>query len=119
MSVAQNYQIPDTLLTYRNLDLKATGQVVKSSGGKIYEYHISNNNAAALYVKMYDKATAPTNSDTPIRTLFIPTKAVIVLYSDHGIPFANGISLRACTGVADNDNTAPSTNDVVANISYL
>ena len=35
-----------------------------------------------------------------------------------GIAFANGISIRAVTGIADANTGAPGTNDVVVNLVY-
>jgi hypothetical protein len=107
------------LLTYRNLSVGTTGAVVKSAKGAIFEYYIYNNSAAVLYLKLYDKATAPTSSDTPIRTYPIPATNGANLCVTDGIQFLNGISIRCTTGVADNDTGAPAANDCVVNIGYL
>ena len=104
--------------SYRNLDLGATGQVIKASSGYLYGYYIANNATSVRYLKVYDKATAATQADTPILTLPIPpTGAANAVWGD-GIPFSAGISVRATTGVADNDTGAPSTNDVIVNLFY-
>lgn len=107
------------LLTYRNINAQTTGSVVKAYAGGIFDLTMSNANAAIRYLKLYDKATAPTSSDTPIRTYLLPPSSTVVVPVTDGIDFVNGISLRASTGVADNDNTAPSANDVLVNIGYL
>lgn len=107
------------LLTYRNLDAQVTGSIVKASAGGIFEMYVSNSNAAARYLKLYDKATAPTASDTPIRTYYLPPLSGTPIPVTDGIKFVNGISLRASTGVADADTGAPTANDVVVNIGYL
>ena len=107
------------LLTYRNLDVQVTGSVVKASGGGIFELSVSNANAAPRFLKIYDKATAPTASDTPIRTYYLPPLSLTPINLTDGVSFVNGISIRASTLVADNDNTAPTANDVVVNIGYL
>jgi hypothetical protein len=106
------------LSTYRNLSLSTTGQVVKSSPAQLYGYYFYNNAAATRYVKLYDKATAPTNADTPILTIALPAGAAANVFSDVGLTFHAGLSARACQGVLDNDNTAPSANDVVINLFY-
>jgi len=103
---------------YRNLDLGTTGKVVKNSAGQLYNYFISNNAAAARFVKFYDKATAPTDGDTPIWTFQLPPGAAANVAFPNGIAFANGISIRGTTGVADNDTGAPSTNDIIVNLGY-
>lgn len=107
------------LLTYRNLDVQTTGSVIKANAGGIFDLTMSNANAAIRYVKLYDKATAPTSSDTPIRTYLLPPSSTVVVPVTDGINFDAGISIRASTGVADADNTAPSANDVLVNIGYL
>ena len=107
------------LLTYRNLDVQITGSVIKAYAGGIFDLTMSNTSAAIRYVKLYDKATAPTASDTPVRTYFLPPSWTIVVPISDGINYVNGISIRASTGVADSDNTAPSANDVIVNIGYL
>ena len=107
------------LLTYRNLDVQITGSIIKAFAGGILDLTMSNANAAIRYVKLYDKATAPTSSDTPIRTYLLPPSSTVVVPVTDGIDFVNGISIRASTGVADSNNTAPTANDVIVNIGYL
>lgn len=106
------------LLTYRNLDVQITGSIVKAYAGGIFDLSVSNANAAARFLKLYDKATAPTAADTPIRTYYLPPLSLTPISIPDGIKFTTGISLRASTLVADNDNTAPTANDVVVNIGY-
>lgn len=108
---------------YRNLDLGVTGQVVKNSAGYVRGWYVGNAAAAVRYVKLYDKATAATETDTPKLTLLIPASAAVNVGLNGGdapvaISFDNGISLRATTGVADNNTVAPTANDVVINLLY-
>lgn len=106
--------------TYRNLNLGVTGQVVKAYKGQVFDIHICNQAASARYVKFYDKATAPTASDTPIRTYSIPASTTISLaVTTAGFEFLSGISLRGTTGIADNDTGAPSANDIVVNLGWM
>ncbi len=103
---------------YRNLDVGVTGAIVKNTPGQLYGYFISNNAATARFVKVYNKATAPTQADTPVMTLQIPAAGAANLSQTIGAAFSAGISLRATTGVADNDTGAPTTNDVIVNVFY-
>lgn len=106
--------------TYRNLDLGVTGQVVKAAKGQVFDLHFSNQAVAPRYIKLYDKATAPTASDTPLRTYAIPASTAVALaVTNAGIEFLEGISLRATTGIADNDTGAPAANDVVVNLGWM
>lgn len=105
--------------TYRNLDLGTTGQIVKATPGALLGWYIANQATSARYVKVYDKATAPTESDTPVMTLVIPASAGANAYYSAGWGFDAGISLRATTAIADNSTAAPSSNDVVVNLIYV
>lgn len=107
------------LLTYRNLDVGVTGSIIKNAAGDILDITIANTSAALRYVKLYDKATAPDENDTPIRTYPVPIGGSISPVVPDGIGFTNGISIRATTGIADNDTGAPTANDVVVNVGYL
>jgi hypothetical protein len=110
--------MPANALTYRNLDLGATGQVIKAGPGHLLGYYIANNASAARYVKVYDKATAPTAANTPVMTLCLPATSAANVLADVGLDFPAGISVRATTGLADADTGAPSAGDVVANFWY-
>ena len=74
------------------------------------------------YLKIYDKATAPTSADTPILTLLIPGNSTgsgfIVPGVLPGMAITNGIGFRLTTGLADNDTGAVTANDCVINLLY-
>lgn len=106
-------------LTFRNINLGSTGQVIKAAKGQIFSMYISNTGGAAAYVKLYDKATAPSGSDTPTHTLTLQASQSITWSPIDGITFTAGISARATTGVADNNTTSPGSNEVIVNIEYL
>jgi hypothetical protein len=103
---------------YRSLDLDETGQVVKASAGQLYGIVIYNAAVATRYIKVYDKATAPTSSDTPKMTVPLNTLLGQAIPVDIGAAFASGIGLRATTGLADADTGAPGTNDVIVTVFY-
>lgn len=104
---------------YRNLDTGVTGQVIKAGSAKLCGYFVSNlNDSSKRYIKFYNKATAPTNSDTPVITIPLqPKVSANVSFSDN-IVLDTGLSVRATGALADNDNTAPTANDVVVNVFY-
>ena len=105
--------------TYRNINLGVTGVVIKAAKGQIFGGILCNNASAARFVKLYDKVTAPTTSDTPTQTIELQANQTLPLQVGQGIEYLLGIGIRASNLVADNDNTAPSTNDVVVNIFWL
>jgi hypothetical protein len=103
---------------YRNLDLGTTGQVAKASAGQVYGWVLKNRAAAERFVKIYDKASAPSGADTPVYTIPLDPGQVSVVAFPNGDAFAAGVSVRATTGIADADTGAPTTNDVVVAIRY-
>jgi hypothetical protein len=96
---------------------------VKASAGQVYTIIATNLNAAVRYLKLYNKATAPTvGTDTPVITLAIPastTGAGFVLDTGGmGIAFATGIALALTTGIADADTGAVAANEILVNLFY-
>lgn len=103
---------------YRNINLGVTGQVIKANPGQVYGYYLFNNAATARYVKFYNKATAPVETDTPELTIELPAAGGANLSFPTGDEYSAGISLRGTTGVADADVGAPSSNDIIVAIWY-
>ena len=96
-------------------------QSVKGSAGHLYGYDVFNTNAALRYVKIYDKATAPTSSDTPKLVILVPGNtagAGAVKDFANGVVFTLGIGIRITTGQANSDATAVTAGDVVVNLQY-
>jgi hypothetical protein len=106
---------------YRNINLEKVGANVLAKGGQVKGWNFANTHATLFrYVKIYDKATAATGSDTPELTIGVPPlKSVDWAPGIDGTPFANGISIRGVTGVADSDATDPGANELVVNLFYL
>lgn len=114
-AVFPNQYAPDSV--FRFVSLSTTGQMASSNGAFLSGGIISNVNAAARYVKLYNKATAATQADTPVMTILVPATTTLVL-EPMELPFPLGISVRATTGAADNDTGAPSANDIIVNLLY-
>ena len=93
--------------------------VVKSTSGKVFGYIVNNVNAAARYLKLYDKATAPTvGTDTPKMTIMIPAASTQTFFMRDGVEFTSGISFATTTGLVDSDTGAISANESVIQILY-
>lgn len=105
--------------TYRNLSMSTTGALLKTGASQIFSVIVWNNASAVRYLKFYDKATAGTASDVPVLTIGLTPMALNTISVGQGIQFLLGLSVRATNLVADNDTTAPTTNDVVLNVEYL
>jgi len=98
--------------------------VIKAGPGTIGYLAVSSVNAAARYLKLYDKATAPTvGTDTPIHTFIIPGNTAgagsNVPVPDEGIRFTAGISFALTTGIQDSDTGAVAANEIVVNYGYV
>lgn len=104
---------------YRNINLGASGVNVKASAGQVFGWYIYNNATSTRYVKIYNKATAPTvGTDVPVLTLGIPAGGAANVEYANGMALALGIGIAATTGVADANTGAPAANDVVVNLMW-
>jgi hypothetical protein len=81
---------------------------VKASAGTVYGIVASNTGAAAAFVKLYNKASAPTvGTDVPVLTIPIPASSAVSLnLGALGHRFATGIALAITNLAADSDTTA-------------
>lgn len=112
---------------YRNLDVGTTGAVVSAAPAYLLTLHVKNRDGTNEHtLKIYDKATAADENDTPIFSIPVAAGGSETLdfrvkglgAEDEGAPFTAGIGLRATTEIADNGTTAPTANDVVVNLTY-
>ena len=86
---------------------------LKGSAGVILTYGFYNNTASAKFVKIYDKATAPTiGTDTPAFTIIVPASGGANLSDENGIPFSSGIGYGITGAVGDSDTTSTAVDDV-------
>lgn len=95
---------------------------VKGSAGQVYWIYCSNTNAAVRYLKLYNKASAPTvGTDTPVLVFAIPGNTAAAGFStstDMGLAFGTGIAFALTTGVANSDTGAVAQNEIVVNLGY-
>ena len=91
----------------------------KSSAGQLFGWYIFNTATAIRYVKIYNKASAPTvGSDTPVLTLPIPKESGTNIEFVNGIAFGTGIAYATTKGVADANSEAVAENDLIINLLY-
>lgn len=103
----------------RNLDIDESGDLIITGKKMCFGWVITNVSASTLYLKLYNKATAPTvGTDTPKLTIPITTGAISVVEIMGGIEFPLGIGVGATTGIADNNTGAPGANEVAGQILY-
>lgn len=112
----------DGSTTYTQLVSAFTsGYLVKGAAGKIYGLACGNVGSTPLYLRLYNKATAPAAADTPALVFVIPGNtagAGFVLNTKPGIAFATGIGWRISGGINTTDATNPTDNQGVVNILY-
>jgi hypothetical protein len=94
---------------------------LKASAGTMYGCTCSNGGAAAAFVKLYNKASAPTvGTDVPILTIPIPASSVVSLnLGELGHRFSTGIALAITNLVADTDTTAVAAAQVKVIADYI
>jgi hypothetical protein len=97
--------------------------LVRAGPTQIGFIYACNINAAACYLKLYNKASAPTvGTDTPVATLMVPGSTAGAGFS-LPIPggttaYPLGLSFAITTGIADSDTTGVAANEVVVWIGY-
>lgn len=107
--------------TYNVVTAASTNSaVVKATAGTLYEITISNPTATAAYVKLYNKATAPTvGTDVPVLTQAVAAGATVALnFGQVGKRFATGIGI-ACTAAAAASDTGVSVAGIQINATYI
>jgi len=97
---------------------------VKASAGTVGYIAVSNVNAAARYLKLYNKASAPTvGTDTPVHTFIIPGNTAgagsNIMLPPQGIAFSTGIAFALTTEATDAGTTAVAANEIVVNLGYV
>lgn len=98
--------------------------LVKASAGTLTTITAINlSEEAVSYLKIYDKASAPTvGTDVPVMTIPIPTNSLgagVTISIPNGITFSNGIAIAVTSLVADSDTTAILADEVVINLTYV
>ena len=108
------------LTIYRLLAAASTNSnLIKNAAGQVFGWYFFNAAASTRYVKLYNKATAPTvGTDTPVLTLPLPAGGAANVEFTNGIAFGTGIGIGITGALADNDTTAVTANDVVVNLFY-
>lgn len=94
---------------------------VKTSNGSINALHVSNTNATAYaYLKIYNKASAPTvGTDVPVFTFAIPPAGIRTIdCGTSATRLSTGIAYALTLNPADADTTAVPANEIIVNMSY-
>lgn len=104
---------PDSVSRIPSAAASTNATLAKDSPGILYALIGYNASAALRYLKLYDKASAPTvGTDTPKLTITLPASTAFAIDWQMPIEFRTGISYALTTGVADNDTGALTAADV-------
>lgn len=109
--------------TPSNINSAATTNAtsVKATAGTVYSIVATNTGAAAAYLKLYNKASAPTvGTDVPVLTIVLPAGGTVsAQFGALGHRFATGIALAITNGAADTDTAAVAASQVKVLTSYI
>ena len=101
---------------YRNTELGATVKVVSEMECCVYGFTIYNPNTVQVYVKLFDSGDVTLGETEPSYVLNVPMGATDnngkLVLSPQDIPyraFSNALSIACVTGLADDDDTPPTT----------
>lgn len=92
---------------------------VKTTAGNVYSIEVSNTTATQFFLKLYNKASAPTvGTDIPIATIPIPASSFQQFeFGRMGKRFTTGIAFAVTAGIAATDTAAVLAGSYV-NINY-
>lgn len=99
----------------------AKNGVIKATPGFVFSFAGGCTDATPVYFRLYDMATAPATSDTPVAEFVLPgnaTGATADPVFSKPLEFTTGIAFRCVTDAADNGDTATSSNEVIVTIGY-
>lgn len=119
-----NYLVLPATPTTFNLTAAGTTNAtsIKASAGTAYNVVVTNIAAAARFVKLYDKASAPTvGTDIPIVTIPLATAPgfVNVFFGPQGKRFTAGIALATTVAQIDTDVAAVTAGDLKISLDYI
>lgn len=94
---------------------------IKTTSGKLYSAVFTNYGAAAAFVKLYNKATAPTvGTDVPLLTITIPANSdKEIEFGRMGLSMTVGVALAITNLQPITDATAVAVNQVTSTITYV
>lgn len=94
--------------------------IVKATPGKILGIQVGNTGAAIAFLKLYDKATAPTvGTDIPVQTIPIPALTTLNLHMPASVQFTLGIAYAITNVGTDADTTVVVADQITGAMFYV
>lgn len=104
--------------TFYSLTSAATNNaaVIKASAGALFELCVFNSTAAAIWVRLYNKATTPSPAgDTAIVVIPVAAGAFVnAQFGAVGKRFSAGISIATTAAAGNNDNTSITAGAIIS-----
>ena len=123
--MAQNKQVHYKTGKVHSFIADATDELLISDGPAwVTGVTVFSLDATPVYVKLYNKATAPAETDTPVYRIGVPANAIAANGSGSNIVIDDplfcsaGLGVRVVTGIADNSDSAVTASEVLVNIHY-
>jgi hypothetical protein len=94
---------------------------IKGTAGQLYGVHVFNNAAYPVYVKIYNKATAPapaTDNALLIDVIGVQAGTQRDWVQPDGKAYGTGIGIAIVKNIGDTDNTSVVANDAVVDVDY-
>lgn len=120
--VAVQAAITNNMTAHRKFSAATTNATnVKATAGKIGNLVVTNLTTTTKFLKLYNKATAPTvGTDIPVLTYpLLPEETIDLFTSGLGLSFATGIGYAITGALADADTTAIGANEIIINMQYV
>jgi len=113
-------------MSYHMLGIAAADNdaVIKASAATVYFVSIQSIDATPVYLKLFDLASFTPGTSTADMQFMAPSQGdalgsgLTINFGPHGIQFANGLCALVATGLALDNNTAVSANEVIVTIGY-
>jgi hypothetical protein len=92
---------------------------LKASAGQLYGASIYNNATYPVYLKFYNKASAPTvGTDTIVYEVAVQAGTEREVHTEEGLAFGTGIAWALTKGITDADATAVLISDAGIDLLY-
>lgn len=93
---------------------------LKASAGQIYNIDVFNTAAYTVFLKIYNKASAPTvGTDTPVWTIPIPAGGGFSKFIPMGKTLGTGVAYAITKLQADSDTTVVVAGDLTGSIDWI
>lgn len=98
--------------------------LVSASARHVYSVSVFSLDATPVYVKLYDKSTAPDENDTPKYRDGLLSNSTAANGAKSNNPFGasidltSGLGVRAVTGIGDTNDSPLTANEVIVNIVW-